>query len=77
MDMAEPNRARRPLAIISRDRIDPTGFDYGAAFAAVTEDSRGGWVSYVFGNAETGAGARKHTWLVRRGNLLFGAGWYE
>ena len=61
----------------TRDRIDPSGFDYGAAFAAVTEESGGDWVTYVFGNPETGADALKNTWLVRRGNLLFGAGWYQ
>ncbi len=61
----------------TRDRIDPTGYDYGEAFAAVTEGSGGDWVNYVFAHPETGADALKHSWLVRRGDVLFGAGWYE
>ena len=68
---------RPDLVGTTRDRVDPTDFDYGAAFAAVSETSPGEWVSYVFGNPDTGTDAQKHTWLVRRGNPLVGAGWYE
>ncbi len=53
---------------------DVTGFDFGSAFLAITEN---GWVSYVFGNPDTGQNEQKHTWLVRHDGLLFGAGWYE
>ena len=34
-------------------------------------------MSYLFTHPETGEDAPKHTWLVRRDNLLIGAGWYE
>ena len=61
----------------TRERIDSSGFDYGAAFAAVTEAVGGAWVSYLFTHPQTREDAPKHTWIVRRGNLLFGAGWYE
>ncbi len=61
----------------TRGRIDANGFNFGEAFAAVTEESGGAWVSYVFTRPQTGEDAPKHSWLVRRGNLLFGSGWYE
>ncbi len=61
----------------TRERIDSSGFDLGKAFAAVTEEGGGEWVSYLFTHPETGQEARKHAWVVRRGNLVFGAGWYE
>ena len=71
------NPARPELVGTTRDRIDPTGYDYGEAFAAVTEGSGGAWVSYVFTHPVTGADAPKHSWVVRRGDVLIGAGWYE
>ena len=37
----------------------------------------GHWVDYVFLNPETGQEELKHTWIVRRGDYLFGSGWYE
>ena len=69
--------ARPELVGTTRDRIDPTGYNYGEAFAAVSEDSSGAWVSYMFTHPVTGADAPKHSWVVRRGDLVFGAGWYE
>ncbi len=75
--------ATRPeLVGTTRERIDANGFDYGAAIAAVTEHGagdRGGgeWVSYLFTHPETGEDAPKHSWIERRGDLIFGAGWYE
>ncbi len=61
----------------TRERIDANGFDYGAAIAAVTERGGGEWVDYIFTNPETGEDAPKHSWIERRGDLIFGAGWYE
>ena len=70
--------ANRPdLVGTTWERIDANGFNYGAAFAAVTGEGGGRWVSYVFTHPETGEDAPKHSWVVRRGDLLFGAGWYE
>ncbi len=48
--------------------VDASGFDYGAAFREATK--AGGWVSHL--SAE---GAPRRTWIVRRGDLLFGAGY--
>ena len=70
--------ANRPdLVGTTWERIDANGFHYGRAFAAVTEEGGGEWVPYLFTHPETGEDTLKHTWVVRRGNLLFGAGWYE
>ena len=68
--------ARPELVGTTRERIDANGFNYGEAFAAVTEEA-GEWVSYLFTHPEPREDAPKHSWVVRRGNLLFGAGWYE
>ena len=69
--------ANRPdLVGTTWERIDATGFNYGESFAAVTEAGGGQWVSYTFTHPETGEDAPKHSWVVRRDNLLFGAGWY-
>ncbi len=59
------------------ERIDANGYHYGEAFAAVEEERGGAWVSYLFTHPETGEDAPKHTWIVRRGDLLVGSGWYE
>ncbi len=70
--------ASRPeLVGTTRDRIDASGFNYGEAFAAVTESGGGEWISYLFTHPTTREDAPKHTWVERRGDLLFGAGWYE
>lgn len=55
---------------------DITGKNYGAEF--VTTDGNGKWVDYVFLDPANDFNyARKHSWLVRHENLIFGAGWYE
>ena len=54
---------------------DITGKNFGAEF--VTTDANGKWVDYVYLNPTNNAQERKHTWVVRRGNLIFGSGWYE
>ncbi len=69
--------ARPELVGATRARIDAAGFDYGEAFAAVTEAGGGQWVSHLFTHPVTRSDAPRHDWVVRRGNLLFGAGWYE
>ena len=69
------NAARPELVGTTRVRIDTRGFDYGAAFAQTTE--AGHWVTYAFINPQTDGEELKHTWAVRRGDYLFGSGWYE
>ena len=71
------NANRPDIVGTTRERIDATGFNYGEVFAATVDGGAGQWVSYLFTHPETREDALKHTWIVRRGNLLFGAGWYE
>ncbi len=40
-------------------------------------DEEGQWVDYVFYNPQTDYDGTKHTWAIRRDNLIFGSGWYE
>jgi cytochrome c len=71
------NANRPDIVGKTRERIDANGFNYGEAMAAVTEDSGGAWVSYLFTHPQTREDAPKHSWVVRVGNLIFGVGWYE
>ncbi len=71
------NANRPELVGTTRERIDASGYDYGAAFARTVDGGAGQWVSYLFTHPVTREDAPKHAWVVRRGNLLFGAGWYE
>ena len=71
------NSNRPDIVGTTRERIDANGFNYGEAIAAVTEAGGGEWISYLFTHPQTREDAPKHSWVVRRGNLLFGAGWYE
>ena len=40
-------------------------------------DEEGQWVDYVFYNPQIDDGGTKHTWAIRRDNLIFASGWYE
>ena len=71
--LAHPTRPER--VGLSHVRIDARGVNYGLEFARTPRS--GHWVDYVFHNPETGEEELKHTWIVRRGNYLFGSGWYE
>ena len=71
------NSNRPDIVGTTRERIDANGFNYGEALAAVTEAGGGEWISYLFTHPQTREDAPKHSWVVRRDNLLFGAGWYE
>ena len=71
------NANRPDIVGKTRERIDANGFNYGEAMAAVTEESGGAWVSYLFTHPQTREDAPKHSWVVRVGNLIFGVGWYE
>ena len=56
--------------------IDITGKNFGAEMVAA--DESGGWVDYVYLNpADDYKYERKHSWVVKRDGLVFGAGWYE
>ena len=77
-DLYTVSHSTRPdLLGTTRDRIDVNGFNCGEAFAAAMEDGGGEWVSYLFTHPQTGEDAPKHSWVAWRGNLIFGAGWYE
>ena len=55
---------------------DITGKNFGAKF--VTVDETGKWIDYVYLNpADDFNYERKHVWIVRHDNLIFGSGWYE
>ncbi len=54
---------------------DSTGYVFGPQILAATEE--GGWVDYAFRNPTTEQEGTKHSWVVKRGDLIFGAGWYE
>ena len=55
---------------------DITGKNFGAEF--VTADEDGKWVDYVYLNpSDDFAHERKHSWVVRHQNYVFGSGWYE
>ena len=55
---------------------DITGKNFGAEF--VTADEDGNWVDYVYLNpSDNFAHERKHSWVVRHQNYIFGSGWYE
>ena len=55
---------------------DITGKNYG--IEALTVDENGRWVDYVYLNpADNFDYERKHSWVVRHDNLIFGSGWYE
>lgn len=71
------NSNRPDIVGTTRERIDSTGFNYGEVFAATVDGGAGQWVSYYFTHPETREDALKHTWIVRRGDYLFGVGWYE
>ncbi len=69
--------ALRPQRVgATRERVDSSGFDYGEAFAAVTEEGGGRWVTYLSTHPETGEEALKHAWVARRDGFIFGAAWY-
>ena len=59
----------------SGERVDITGHAYGPLLKG--SDEAGHWVDYVFYNPQTDSGATKHTWAIRRDDLIFGSGWYE
>ena len=68
--------ANRP-DIVGTDRsnaTDVTGKNYGQEILAATAE--GNWVDYHFRNPETGEDVQKHSWVVRRDDLIFGSGWY-
>ena len=71
------NSNRPDLVGTTRERIDANGYNYGEALAAITEEGGGEWVNYLFTHPQTSEDAPKHSWVVRRNNLLFGAGWYD
>ena len=52
-----------------------TGYRFGDVMLGATED--GLWVDYVFFNPKTGKQDVKHSWVIKRDDLIFGSGWYE
>ncbi len=75
--VAHPTRPERiGTHIQDREwRTDVTGYYYGDVLASTSETGR--WLTYVFNNPATGEERTKHSWVIRRNGMLFGAGWYE
>ncbi len=48
-----------------------------AAEAMVTATEAGKWVDYVYLNPQSGQQETKHTWTVKRDEILIASGWYE
>lgn len=72
--VAHPTRPER-IGLIFDQLVDINGYNYGADFADADEYGR--WVSYMYRNPFTDAEEQKHSWVVRRDNLIIGSGWYE
>ena len=43
----------------------------------VTATETGKWVDYTYLNPQSGDWETKHTWIVKRDDILIGSGWYE
>ncbi len=43
----------------------------------VTATETGKWVDYTYINPQSGDWETKHTWIVKRDDILIGSGWYE
>lgn len=71
------SHATRPerIGLTYAELTDINGYNYGADFDAA--DPYGQWVSYMYRNPYTGNEEQKHSWVVRRDNLIIGSGWYE
>ena len=54
---------------------DITGYWFADAMLAATEE--GHWVDYIFENLNTGNQEYKHSWVIKRDDLIFGSGWYQ
>lgn len=48
-----------------------------AADGMVTATETGKWVDYVYLNPQSGQQETKHTWIVKRDDILIASGWYE
>ena len=54
--------------------VDEDGREFGTEILGASED--GIWVEYEHVHPTRGTDGRKHTWAVRRGDLIFAAGYY-
>ena len=54
---------------------DRTGKNFGAEIMTADED--GMWVEYMFNNPSSRQPERKRSWVIKRGGLIFGSGWYD
>lgn len=69
--------ANRPDAVGTdlSNVTDITGKNYGRELFAATAE--GSWVDHYDTHPETREETRKHTWVVRHDDLIFGTGWHE
>ncbi len=59
-----------------KERVAPNGYPHGRIISRVA-DADGEWVEYVLESPTTDEARVKRSWLVRRGGMIFGSGWYE
>ena len=59
-----------------KDRVAPNGYPHGRIISEAADED-GEWVSYVLESPTTDEARVKRSWLVRRGGVIFGSGWYE
>ena len=63
-------------SILGPAGTDINGYNFGADMITATESGK--WVDYTYLNpARDNAQERKHSWVVKRDDLIFGSGWYE
>ena len=55
--------------------VDITGARFGPDFLKITEE--GGWITYYSRNPNGADCELKHSWAVRRREVIIGSGWYE
>ena len=80
--IGHPDPGRLGLDLNDWVGTDVNGYNFGPEMLSATEDGK--WVSYVYGNPESGnVGSGdfgdlelKNVWVVKRDGLLFASGWY-
>lgn len=60
-----------------REILGATSEGLAAADEMVTATETGKWVDYTYLNPQSGRQETKHTWIVKRDDILIASGWYE
>lgn len=68
-----PENVGQTIAEILGDTHD----DRAVADEMVTATEAGKWVDYTYLNPQSGNQETKHTWILRKDDILVASGWYE